>query len=445
MNMRKPLVGFYGDDFTGSSENLAQFHRNGLRTRLYLRVPEIEVLKTAAETLDVVGFAGTARALDPVAMRAEVEPAFNALKALGCNFLQFKICSTFDSAPAIGNFGLAAEQFTDGGRAYDIAVLAATPDFGRYTAFGSHFARFGNDVVRLDRHPSMSNHPRTPMKESDLKEHLASLCSLKFGNIFVPEIRDPRVLKARIAELFATKIGAIFDGVENDDLQLVVAELWTHSRQKPIFALAAQGLAQLLGKHLAAEMQTGDLQTVHTEVAPASNLLVLSGSCAIQTGKQIDVASQAGWATIKLDPSKLVDQRAIESIIDSVLPKVSEQLSSGRPTIVYTARGDAMARDSFEDIPADQIGDTYARLMVRVRKATSVPRVVLAGGDSSSYTVRSSGAEALTIKVFDEVQHGHLCELIGGDGGLDGLEILLKGGQIGKDDYFLRVLSGTKH
>ena len=72
MSMKKPLVGFYGDDFTGSSENLAQFHRNGLRTRLYLKVPELETLQKAAETLHVVGFAGTARALDPVAMRAEV-------------------------------------------------------------------------------------------------------------------------------------------------------------------------------------------------------------------------------------------------------------------------------------------------------------------------------------------------------------------------------------
>ncbi|MFB2561559.1 four-carbon acid sugar kinase family protein [Rhizobium sp. IMFF44] len=444
MSMKKPLVGFYGDDFTGSSENLAQFHRNGLRTRLYLKVPELETLQKAAETLHVVGFAGTARALDPFAMRAEVEPAFRALKALGCNFLQFKICSTFDSAPAIGNFGLAAEQFT-AGQAYDLAVLAATPDFGRYTAFGNHFARFGNDIFRLDKHPSMSSHPRTPMKEADLKEHLASLCSLKFANIHLPEIREPDVLRARVSELFDAKVGAIFDGVVNEDLASVVAELWVRSQQNPVFALAAQGLAQLLGKYLAAEMPAGALQTVQTEVTPASNLLVLSGSCAIQTGRQIDVASQSGWAIIELDPSKLTDQRAIESSLEVVLPKVSEQLSSGRPTIVYTARGDAMARDHFEDIPADQIGEAYAQLMVRARLATSVPRVVLAGGDSSSYTVRFSGAEALTIKVFDEVQHGHLCELIGGESGLDGLEILLKGGQIGKDDYFLRVLNGTKH
>lgn len=41
MSSTTPLVGFYGDDFTGSSENLAQFHRNGLKTRLFLKVPRL--------------------------------------------------------------------------------------------------------------------------------------------------------------------------------------------------------------------------------------------------------------------------------------------------------------------------------------------------------------------------------------------------------------------
>ncbi|WEJ08737.1 four-carbon acid sugar kinase family protein (plasmid) [Sinorhizobium sp. K101] len=110
MEGKRPLVGFYGDDFTGSSENLAQFHRNGLRTRLYLRVPSQEALAEAACDLDVVGFAGTARALDNSQITAEVFPAFKALQSLGCTFLQYKICSTFDSAPQVGNFGFAAEQ-----------------------------------------------------------------------------------------------------------------------------------------------------------------------------------------------------------------------------------------------------------------------------------------------------------------------------------------------
>ncbi|WP_429000215.1 four-carbon acid sugar kinase family protein, partial [Stenotrophomonas maltophilia] len=66
------------------------------------------------------------------------------------------MCSTFDSAPTTGSFGKMIEV---AGRHFPgcvFPVLAASPDFGRYTAFGCQFARFGDRVERLDRHPSMA-------------------------------------------------------------------------------------------------------------------------------------------------------------------------------------------------------------------------------------------------------------------------------------------------
>ena len=58
-----------------------------------------------------------------------------------------------------------------------VPVLAAAPTLGRYTIFGNHFARFGigsaGAIYRLDRHPSISRHPVTPMTEADLRLHLA--------------------------------------------------------------------------------------------------------------------------------------------------------------------------------------------------------------------------------------------------------------------------------
>ncbi|KQX43182.1 MULTISPECIES: four-carbon acid sugar kinase family protein [Ensifer] len=440
MHAKRPLVGFYGDDFTGSSENLAQFHRSGLRARLYLKMPPIDALREAAAHLDVVGFAGTARALNNTQIAEEVSPAYEALRALGCTFLQYKICSTFDSAAQVGNFGYVAETIAPSGS--DLVVLAATPDFGRYTAFGNHYAKFGAEIVRLDRHPSMSNHPRTPMKEADLRRHLETLCSIRFANILLPEIRDRDVLVDRLRELLAEGAGVIFDGVENRDLENIASALWERHQSRPVFAVAAQGLAQHLGKHLADKKERSELIEVRTAISPSSNLLVLSGSCAIQTGRQIDLAAQSGWATIHLDPLELGDERAVNQKIDVLKPEIMTNLAANRPTIVYTARGNDMDRARFEDIPPQLIGFVYAKLMIAARKQAGIQRVVFAGGDSSSYAVRNSDAESLTIKVFDRVQHGHLCELMGG--GLDGLEVLLKGGQVGDDDYFIRVLRGTE-
>lgn len=443
MKNKRPLIGFYGDDFTGSSENLAQFHRSGLKARLFLKIPSNEVLAEAASELDMIGFAGTARALDRERIGLEVDPAFKALREAGCSFLQYKICSTFDSAPEVGNFGFVAEKLKNEFDELDVAVLAATPDFGRYTVFGNHFAKFGSDILRLDRHPSMSNHPRTPMREADLKAHLKTLCSLPFSNIFLPEIRINSSVRSRIEEVFSKGEGIVFDGVENSDLDNVVRALWDRKTGKPTLAIAAQGFAQALGQYLASQANPTELRPVKTEIPAVSNLLVLSGSCAIQTGRQIDAAVASGWATIELDPTVLKTDRQASLTLERLKPIVLDSLAKGQPTIVYTALGNKMDRNSFEDVAPEGIGKVYAQLMTAARVETKLPRVVLAGGDSSSYSVRFSDAESLTIKVFDEAQHSHLCELSGQASGLDGLELLLKGGQVGDEDYLLRVLHGS--
>ncbi|WP_204320324.1 nucleotide-binding domain containing protein, partial [Proteus vulgaris] len=70
-------------------------------------------------------------------------------------------------------------------------------------------------------------------------------------------------------------------------------------------------------------------------------LLVLSGSCALQNARQIDVAEQAGWLTVHLDPARLGDARERRRATDEIGRQVAEALAAGRPVIVYTARGSA--------------------------------------------------------------------------------------------------------
>ncbi len=62
-------------------------------------------------------------------------------------------------------------------------------------------------------------------------------------------------------------------------------------------------------------------------------------------------------------------------------------------------------------------------------------RVVIAGGDTSSYAAREIGLEALEVQA--EIAPGApLCRGHSRDARIDGLEIALKGGQMGKADYF---------
>lgn len=440
--MSRLKVLFYGDDFTGSSENLAQYHRSGARAKLYLVPPSAETLSADCGSFDVLGLAGTARALAPAEMREELETSFASLAAEHCNLVQYKICSTFDSAPSVGSFGIAFDVAEAYFGRRNISVLAATPDFGRYTCFGNHFARFGGEVMRLDRHPSMCAHPRTPMKEADLKAHLAVQTERVFQNITVAQLHQAG-LSGKMAEAFAAGDGVILDGVYNSDMEIGVRALWEVSRQAPMFSLSAQGLAQHLGYLWAKLGLVPGPATVRTAIAAVERLLVLSGSCALQNGRQIEAAEAAGWLSLRLDPADLSEDGAAKAAAERIAQSTLAALATGRSVIIYSAKG-LDGRHEGSDVPADRLGLVYAGLMRRARSEAGLARVVLAGGDSSSYAVRHSGAQSLEIAVFDHDQNSHVCRLSApGITGVDGLEVMLKGGQVGHDDYFLRAKAGT--
>ena len=165
-------LAFYGDDFTGASDNAAQYARHGLRTLLFFSNPDANVLQKAAQSYDVIGVAGTARSLPSEAMADELLPVLENFHQLGVNFIQYKCCSTFDSSASIGSLGEAIRLMRTVWPESFVPILSATPEFGRYTLFGHHYARAGDQVYRLDRHPVMSRHPVTPMHESDLAKIL---------------------------------------------------------------------------------------------------------------------------------------------------------------------------------------------------------------------------------------------------------------------------------
>jgi 3-oxoisoapionate kinase len=442
--MAQALIGFYGDDFTGSSENLAQLHRRGLRTRLFLRPLPFDKLSEAARDLHVIGFAGTTRALSVEKIKEELSLVFPLLQRLGPRFLQYKICSTFDSSPTIGSYGAAMASARAFFADCAFAILPAVLDFGRYTAFGQQFARFGADIVRLDRHPSMASHPKTPMDEADLRLHLARQTSLPFANVFLPMLHSKGQARNAMLEAFDHGEGVIFDSVDNDDLARVAALLWDASADRRVFALAAQGLAQGLGDLVAEQTPADERIQVRTQIPAADRLLVLSGSCALQTGRQIDFVERQGWATAHLDPAHIDNAEARDAAVASLVTEALTAIAAGRPMVIYTARGVVGRAGGEGEVSALALGEAFALIARQVRQKLALPRIVFAGGDSSSYSVRALKADALDIDVFDAEESSHLCKLISEDPTVDGLEVMLKGGQVGTDEYLRYAMTGRR-
>ena len=443
-------LAFYGDDFTGASDNAAQYARHGLRTLLFFSNPTHDALKKAAQHYDVIGIAGTARSLPPEQMADELLPVLENFQQLGVNFIQYKCCSTFDSSPSIGSLGEAIQLMRRVWPQSFVPVFSATPEFGRYTLFGHHYARAGNQVYRLDRHPVMSRHPVTPMHESDLAKILADQGFKPTRLIDLRLLDEHEKNPNALSTLIAQDDSAVFDGYTQQQVITGAASLWQLARTRTICAMAAQGLAHALGTHLREKNKIAAPQPTQ-KLAPVDRLLVLSGSCSALSAAQIDWAIAAGFQEIRITPEQLIstDKRTLQVLEDQML----NALSAGKSMLIYTAKGpdDHHLAAVIDKVPADmsapafianRIGLLYSRLAHTALARAGLTRLVVAGGDSSSFTMRQLGAIALEIKASHFKQNAHVCTLISNDPLINGKEILLKGGQVGADDLYGCMLQG---
>jgi uncharacterized protein YgbK (DUF1537 family) len=110
--------------------------------------------------------------------------------------------------------------------------------------------------------------------------------------------------------------------------------------------------------------------------------------------------------------------------------KAVNEISEGRSVLVYTAHG---APDVDEKTG---IGEGLGAILREMIDRTSITRVCVAGGDTSGTVTKLLDIAALTVKA--SISPGApLCTGHTNDG--QTIEIALKGGQMGSDDYFIEV------
>ncbi len=445
-------IAFYGDDFTGAAGNLLEFHRRGLRGILFVETPSLERFKEATANLDVAGVAGIARSLPPHAMAAEIEPAFQLFKAAGARVIQYKICTTFDSSPEQGSFGAVLELARRCFGIQNVPIVAAHPDFGRYTAFGHHFATFRGEVFRLDRHPSMAAHPATPMHEADLRAHLARQTTLPIGVCDFTALRRASVdrivalIDQHDADVATATAATLFDAIEPADLRKIAHAVWHASARRPVFALASHGLAAGLAAHLGdqhAESGNGAAQ------CPVNSIVVLSGSCTPHTAAQIAHAKSQGWLVLRLPLAELAVHGENE-LADSLALQVCSALEREQSVVIYTASGlddanIATGTQVCEQMGAESsalIGGLYGAVLRRVSARRRLPRFVVAGGDTSSQTMRRLGIDALSVDAINPASQDAFMRIHAADPALNGAQVLLKAGQNGDDNHFVLAREG---
>jgi uncharacterized protein YgbK (DUF1537 family) len=421
------LYAYYGDDFTGSTDVLEQLASNGVAAVLFLGVPSEDHLARFPE-VRAIGIAGDSRSRSPEWMSENLPVIFERLREFRAPVTHYKVCSTFDSAPTHGSIGRAIEIGDVVFAPPFVPIVVGAPHLRRYVAFGNLFASGPDGVVRrIDRHP-MSRHPVTPMLEADLRLHLAQQTALPIGLINAPMLQDGsagEMLNGLVKN--GTRM-VLFDTIDFATQAAVGKLLWEEALRQRIFSASSSGLTAALISAWRREglIPAAVLRTPH---AVASPLLVVSGSCSAATERQLRYALAHGYYGVAIDPAELLAHENAQATRAAVLEEAAKALDAGRDTILYTALG----------IPGglpqgDQLGAALGELLRDLLERTRVRRVLLCGGDTSSHAVQQLGLYALTWAA--DLQPGAPLCRAHADSELDGLELVLKGGQVGSEDFF---------
>ncbi len=443
------LVSFYGDDFTGSTSVMEVLTFAGVPTVLFLDVPTPAQLAGFAGYRSI-GIAGIARSQSPDWMTTHLPRVFEVLARLEAPISHYKICSTFDSAPHVGSIGqaidLAAPVF---GGAWCPLVVAAPP-IGRYQAFGNLFAVAAGVGYRLDRHPTMSCHPVTPMDEADVRRHLGKQTGKGIGLVDYLAVKRGDATERLKQELaMGAEIVAI-DVVDDETLTAAGRLIW-ECRGEHLFAVGSQGLEYALVAHW---RTAGLLDKPRHEfrAAPSERIVCVSGSCSPVTAGQIAFAEQNGFTGIRLDASHAADRWEWERELGRAEDQALAAIAAERDPLVFTAAGpddpalasvasavEASGRSAGEI--NDRIGSGLGRILDRVMRRARLTRAVIAGGDTSGHATRELGIYALTA-IAPIAPGSPLCRAYSDDPAHAQLEIALKGGQIGAPDFFYAVRQG---
>jgi uncharacterized protein YgbK (DUF1537 family) len=400
--------------------------------------------------------------MSPAAMDESLAPIFAGMHRLGAPIVHYKMCSTGDSSPEVGSVGHAIDLGQIEIGSPFVPVLVATPILGRYSAFGNLFARSGpeSDVFRLDRHPTMRVHPITPMHEADLRLHFGQQTARPIGlfDVLQYTAKDENELMARLRKVVESGAEVVlFDAMYRDHLLPIGSLLWRSARpDRPLFVVGSSAIENALTEYWVREGVIPAPQPL-PELGPVDQLLVLSGSCSPVTEKQTEVALEAGFVEVALQPTELINPVSAPAAINAAVRAALALLERGASVIVHSARGPddpriaettaALGAMGYDDAAIKEksgqlLGGQLGAIGKAILEARPMRRVAVSGGDTSSYVMRALGIEALEYKApFAPAMpftHVHAASPA-----VHGTEMIFKGGQTGTIQFYRNVRDDT--
>ncbi len=225
--------------------------------------------------------------------------------------------------------------------------------------------------------------------------------------------------------------------------------IW-EARGTPQFVVGSQGIEYALVRYWQEAGLIPEPPAVGG-IGRAGQMAVVSGSVSPVTGAQIDWSLDHGFEGIAFDARAVVDGRALAAAEAGAVAAALDAVGRGFDPLVYTARGPddpavpgLHAALAATGLPAEEanerIGTALGRVLDAVIRGAGLRRAVISGGDTSGHASRQLAIHALTA--LAPTIPGAAIFRAHGEGAHDGLELALKGGQMGSPDYFGWVRDG---
>ncbi len=418
-------LGCIADDFTGATDIALLIKQAGYSVIQTIGVPGAgdELPET-----DAVVVALKSRTIEPDLAVQQSLSAYEALRARGMDQCFFKYCSTFDSTP-VGNIGPVADSLLEACGA-DLAVACpAFPENGRTVYLGHLFV--GQQL--LSDSP-MRQHPLTPMIDSNLVRVLQAQSQHPVGLATVQQVESGSQSLRRVWQdlIDQKKRFVIVDAFTGQHLDTIGESIVDHPLVTGGSALGAslvRARIRIQGECASAEEQQVGI--------PAGGSVVLAGSCARATLKQIEHA-KACMPSTKLDLAHIA---AGEFDPESVVIWARQHMGAG-PVLIYASESaeqrestaEALGRTAELEHLGERIEEAFALLVNRLVEE-GVRRFVVAGGETSGAVTRSLGVK--TLRIGEEIDPGVPWTV--SDGPMP-IALALKSGNFGSGDFFTKAL-----
>ena len=402
------IIGCIADDFTGAGDAASYLAKGGMRTLMFNGVPEDAADYSSA--CDAIVIALKTRTEDKEKAVQESLKAIRWLQKQGAKQYYFKYCSTFDSTPE-GNIGPVADAIMDELGAKRAVICPALPDNGRIVKDGSLYV----NGVLLDESP-MKNHPLTPMWDHRIKnlmEVQSKYSCIELGRDFsdLPDSMDAE----------AEPEYMIPDYQDRMDAEKIVDVFGAD-----MFLTGGSGLLEALASHWMKRVERK--QAVYPPVA--GNTLLLAGSCSEMTRKQIAFYEAFGFMATKINPLELMEREGPVKI-DMPEGKKAEAM------LLYTSDKPENVKKIQEEgkmLVAEKIEGFLANMAVSAYQ-NGCRKIIVAGGETSGAVMKALGFSKYII--WKSVAPGVPVLIPIED---TGARIVLKSGNFGQEDFFLRAM-----